>query len=143
MSEADPYIKIILENIQDLEAHARANRAHAEQGLYSEAIPRIILLAKNIVNAIDYENRDDPEELDDPEMKGAVVAIRYQTARTLEDILTAIYQSDPSNATIAGTLSLLLEDLHGMEPAEVAKFLTHATGKKDEKPPTEAETTEQ
>lgn len=156
MEKPDPYIQTVLDAIKDLEDHARANRAHKEQGLYSEAIPRIVAILKNIVNAIDYEPTDDP---DDPDMKGALLPIRYQTARTLEDVLTGLFQANPKNETIAGTLMLLMEDLHGMNPEDIAEFLRHAKGEKEppaeppaeptdeEKPPAKpqetAETTEQ
>lgn len=115
--QEDPFIKAIEENLTELEDHVRANRAHSEQGLYTEALPRILNIFRGFLDAIDSEEGEAANPT------GAYLLVRYQTANTIEAVLTELFREKPENDLLAGALFLLLEDLYGITAEDAAKTI--------------------
>ncbi len=126
--QEDPMIKAIEDGLTELEDHIRANRANTEQGLYTEALPRIINLFRGFLDAIDSEP---PETI---HQEGALVAIRYQTANSLELVLTELFSENQENEALAAALFFLLEDLHGISEEDAVKAIQEKGAEEDETP---------
>lgn len=125
----DPYIKAIEEQLTELEDHLRKNRAHQEQALYTEGLPRILALFRSFLDAIDSEPPATQEA------DGAFVAIRYQTAKAVEAALTETFERDKENENLAATLLLLLQDLHGVTEEEAINTALELSADKEAKKP--------
>jgi hypothetical protein len=125
IQQPDPFLAQVDNLIEEMETHSNQNRVHAEQGLYTEALPRVVNLFKAIRSCLDLEDLLPLEDQIEDQIRpdGSFLELRYQTVTALEALLIRLYSVANDDPQILNCFYMFLSDLYGYDEEGIKAHL--------------------